>query len=170
MRIPVISMSFKDGDDDWEYAYSTINLLLLFYLIPARSRGNLTAHERFLKDFKVREMVEDFTDGDVNLSNEQCYVFLDGSDAIAKLMESGDPAFVNKMFSVVSNDTQRFATARDFKTYYLEYSKQTINTIRELFAGDAEALVIFNKIFIRWKQNCTYKQWCDRYVQKRDLN
>ncbi len=155
MKRPVIEISYTKGDDDWEYAYFTMDLLILFYILPEKSKNN-SLTRKFWLDNQLDDIVDGLKKGFVILKDNQFFVFLDGTDAISKLLLSDDQAFLDRIVIVVCNRTERFATSQEFKKYYLAHSTKLLKEIKGLFSASPTVSLFYDQIFTRCKDNLTY--------------
>lgn len=169
MKIPVIEMDFTKGQDDWEFAYLTVSIMVIFYLIPERNR-NLQQSVELWERLRIKKITGDIDKGAVFFDKEQSFLFLDGADAISKLLKAGDPGFTKKLFSMASYRFKRFQTVADFISYYTGHADRLLKEVKDQFANEPEALAILHAMLQRWKKNCTYEQWLKKNVQQRKWN
>ncbi|MEO6521897.1 MAG: hypothetical protein ABIN91_09485 [Mucilaginibacter sp.] len=104
-------------------------------------------------------MAHSFLAGKAALNYKQCYLFIDGIDAIARMLLTGDERLKEEIFRVVKSKSERFQSFTEFETYYLGHASNLLRQVREFCSQDENYMRFYEQLFSRGKDHLTYANW-----------
>jgi hypothetical protein len=167
MGYPAFNFGFEKGDEEWDYAYLTMDLMFAFFLLPEKANDPVGGVALWVT-YQLQELAQAFLAGKASLNKNQSYLFLDGTDAIARMLLSGDERIKSEIFRAVKTKTSRFGKPDEFETYYLHHATHLLLQIRDFCSKNKAHLAFYERLFTRGKDHLTYAEWRKglRVIQK----
>jgi len=158
MGFPAFNFGFKKGDEDWDFGFLTMDLMFVFFLVPEKA-NNPVQGVALWGAYELQPLARAFLTGKANLNYKQCYLFIDGTDAIARMLLTGDERLKKEIFRVVKSKSGRFNTLAEFESYYLEHASDLLRQVREFCSQEENFMKFYEQLFSRGIDNLTYIAW-----------
>jgi len=158
MKIPAFTFEFIKGEDDWDYGLITMDLMFAFFLLPEKAM-NYDDGVILWAEYDLQSLALSFFTDKVLLSTKQSNLFLDGTDAISRMLLTGDGQTKKIIFEMVQNKTARFESIAAFESFYLHHSSKLLQHIKEVCSKQPTFIEFYKSLFQRGKDNFKYEDW-----------
>lgn len=158
MGYPAFNFGFEEGDEDWDFGFLTMDLLFVFFLLPEKANDPVQGIALW-SAYELQPLAHAFLAGKAKLNYKQCYLFIDGTDAIARMLLTGDERLKEEIFRVVQSKSERFASLAEFESFYLGHATDLLRQVREFCSQDEKFMAFYETLFSRGKDHLTYAGW-----------
>lgn len=158
MRSPAFNLGFEKSDEDWDFGVLTMDLMFVFFLIPEKANDPVRGIALW-GVYELQSLANAFLAGKATLNYKQSYLFIDGTDAIARMLLTGDERLKEEIFQIVKLRSEQFKSLAEFESYYLQRASDLLRHVREFCSREEKFMAFYEQLFSRGKDNLTYAAW-----------
>nr|WP_067054235.1 hypothetical protein [Mucilaginibacter sp. L294] len=158
MKYPAFNFGFEKNEEDWDFGFLTMDLMFFFFLLPEKA-FDYDEGVMLWDKYKLQQLAHAFLGGKATLDREQANLFLDGTDAICRMLLTGDKRLKEEIFYKVQLKASRFLTLNEFEAYYLHHATKLLNKVKEFCGQNEEFMSFYQNLFKRGRDNFSYAEW-----------
>jgi len=158
MKKPVFLFEFIKGDEDWDYGLTTMDIMFAFFLIPEKAK-NYDDGVRLWQECDLQNLALSFFNDKVSLNPIQSNLFLDATDAMSRMLLTGDDKVKDIILEMVQKKSSRFNNLTAFENYYLHHSSKLLKQIKDYCSKDDALFEFYKSLFQRGRDNFSYDEW-----------